>query len=67
MKETIYLGEKFYTAPELGRLFRMSARTSVEKINQWAAAGKIRAYKVGRHWLFKHADVEMFLRKRCNA
>lgn len=57
---------KFYTAAELAKMFRMTARTSVEKVNQWAAAGKIRAYKVGRQWLFAEKDVEAFLQRQRN-
>lgn len=66
MSETCEIAEKFFTAPEVASMFRMTARTSVEKVNQWASAGKIRAYKIGRQWLFKQRDVEAFLRKQCN-
>jgi excisionase family DNA binding protein len=59
--------ERFYTAPELAKMFRMTSPTSVDKVNQWASAGKIRAYKPGRHWLFKQKDVEAFLKRSCNS
>jgi len=52
-----------YSTEEVASLFKIDQYT----VRRWVDEGKIRAYKVGRRWIFKEEDVLKILNKRVSS
>lgn len=51
-----------YSTEQVASLFKCDEHT----VRRWVDEGKIRAYKVGRRWIYKEEDVLEFLNKKSN-
>jgi excisionase family DNA binding protein len=52
--------ESLLTTEEVSQFLGISGRT----ICYWAAAGRLPAVKIGRHWHFRRAAIEEWVRRR---